>query len=537
MKRIFWIVLALILTIGVLAFAAWQAYTPGDDLFRPSKINEMAEYLNKKYGYDVSVADCTYFRKEDYSYHDAFPSGITYDVPNIAIFDYQGKRITVTDRNGFMGDDVQLGDIEDLFLPDYFTERTGIETAYVEVRRSYNGNIKDETLNELLHHTFNIKITPENVEEFVQLLWEVDSLELIFYYKPTEDIDTQVQKITHELGFLQNHSNLENLRFYITADKYLRISNHSGRVGSQTEDENNRESDEGYVWAHAHVGNEVEHYYPASESSYYYDAQLNSFVVGGYCMLDRGYSGGFGNRDVTKINNFGVVDLSDAKLEEYLQEMVNYGQYRGYTVLFRAGEAEGLANKITIADGDKAWNFRWGSGPIELYTFKHGRLLELKTAYECGYLSPADMDSILQVHKENFSSKHNCNYEIEPEELSTELRAEILECFHDWFGTAYTGEFDDADTIGAFQYYGTFSDYVILMHAGSCYAISEVEIGGRMFRWGSYPLELFAYQNGKALTLQEVYEAGGITEADLDAILQRHKEYFATIHRWDHDTP
>lgn len=164
MKRIFWIVLALILTIGVLTFAAWRAFSPGDDLFRPSKINEMAEYLNEKYGYDVSVADCTYFRKEDYSYHDAFPSGITYDVPNIAIFDYQGKRITVTDRNGFMGDDVQLGDIEDLFLPDYFTERTGIETAYVEVRRSYNGNIKDETLNELLHHTFNKKITPENVE-------------------------------------------------------------------------------------------------------------------------------------------------------------------------------------------------------------------------------------------------------------------------------------------------------------------------------------------------------------------------------------
>ena len=536
MKRIFGIVLVLILTIGALIFAAWQAYTPGDDLFRPSKIHEMAEYLNDKYGYDVSVADCTYFRKEDYSYHNAFPSGITYDVPNIAIFNYQGKRITVTDRNGFMGDDVQLGEIQYLFLPDYFTKRTGIDTAYVEVRRSYNGNIKDETLNELLHHTFNKKITPENVEEFIQLLWEVDSLELIFYYRPTEDIDTQVQKITHELGFLQDHSNLENLRFYITADKYLRISNHSGRVGSQTADENNRESDEGYVWAHSHVGNEVEHHYPASESSYYYDAQLNSFVVGGYCMLDRGYSGGFGNRDVTKINNFGVVDLTDAKLEEYLQEMVNYGQYRGYTVLFRAGEAEGLANKITIADGTKYnWTFCWGSGPIELYTFKHGRLLELKTAYECGYLSPADMDSILQVHKEYFSSKHKWNYDIEPGELSEELRAEIIACFPEWFGSGYNEKYDDADTIGYFQYYGTFSDYVILLCAGPCYAISEEEIGGRVFRWGTYPLDVFAYRDGQYRTLREAYEAGDISDADLDAILQRHKEYFATIHNWDHD--
>lgn len=442
MKRIFWIALALILTIGVLTFAAWRAFSPGDDLFRPSKINEMAEYLNEKYGYDVSIADCTYFRKEDYSYHDAFPSGITYDVPNIAIFNYQGKRITVTDRNGFMGDDVQLGDIQYLFLPDYFTERTGIETAYVEVRRSYNGNIKDETLNELLHHTFNKKITPENVEEFVQLLWEVDSLELIFYYKPTEDIDTQVQKITRELGFLQNHSNLENLRFYITTDKYLRINNYSGRVGSQTANENNRESDESYVWAHAYVGNEVEYHYSASESSYYFDAQLNSFVVGGYCMLDRGYSGGFGNRDVTQINNFGVVDLSDAKLEEYLQEMVNYGQYRGYTVLFRAGEAEGLANKITIADGTKYnWTFRWGNGPIELYTFKHGRLLELKTAYECGYLSPDDMDAILQVHKDHFGKYYIGGYEAAQPRMFDydrfQVTREEVEAQHQKYGKKY----------------------------------------------------------------------------------------------------
>ena len=101
----------------------------------------------------------------------------------------------------------------------------------------------------------------------------------------------------------------------------------------------------------------------------------------------------------------------------------------------------------------------------------------------------------------------------------------------------FSGKYDDPDTIGLLQYYGTFSDYVIFMQAGAGCAISEVEIGGRMFRWGMYPLVFYAYRNGETFTLQEVYEAGNITEEDLDTILQRHKEYFATVHHWNYDTP
>ena len=71
--------------------------------------------------------------------------------------------------------------------------------------------------------------------------------------------------------------------------------------------------------------NDVEHFYPAGESGYYQNVTTNRFLAGGFCILDRGYSGGFGDRPVEKINGFGVVDLADAALlEQYSQEMVSY---------------------------------------------------------------------------------------------------------------------------------------------------------------------------------------------------------------------
>ena len=505
-------------------------------VYPPSIIVDGQRYLKEKYGYDVKSLSCIYARTADDSWHgDRLGFGQNFDVPNIAIYDYEGRHIVVTERDGFFGDDAQLEELN-VLLSAYFSKLTGLDTAFVEVRRSHNGNIKDETLNELLHHSFNEKLTEENIGQFVDLLWQVDSLELIFYFKPADDITAQVRRITTALRPLDIHTNLESLRFYILADEALNIHYTPPRALTQTDDENSREPDEGYIWGHYHVTNDVEHFYPAGESSYYQNVTLNRFLVGGFCILDRGYSGVFGNRPVEKINDFGVVDLSDKTLlEQYLQEMVSYGQHRGYTILFRAGE-EGDFAKLTIADGDKyAWDFRWGGGPVELYAFKHGQLLDLKTAYDCAYLSPVDMERIFQTHKAHFQENHKWNYDIEPGELSDELRAEIIACFPEWFGSGYNEQYDDADTIGYFRYYGTFSDYVILMCAGPCYAISEEEIGGRVFRWGTYPLDVFAYRDGQYRTLQEAYEAGDISDADVDAILQRHKEYFATIHNWDHD--
>lgn len=280
------------------------------DVPPPSIVVDGQRYLNEKYGYDAASLRCIYARTADDSWHgDRLGFGQYYDVPNIAVYEYGDRHIVVTERVGFFGDDAQLEELNAL-LSNYFSGLTGLETAFVEVRCAHNGNIKDETLNGLLHQSFHEKLTEENIGQFAELLWQVDSLELIFYYKPTDQTDAQLRDITAALRPLRSHQNLVSLRFYILADEEMTLHYTQPAVLRQTDDENSREPDEGYLWGHWHVTNDVEHYYPAGESSIYQNVTLNRFLAGGFCILDRGYSGGFGDRPVEQINDFGVVDLS-----------------------------------------------------------------------------------------------------------------------------------------------------------------------------------------------------------------------------------
>lgn len=407
-----WIILAAILILVVVIIVIALFTTPEykkENTFRIGKIDKMAAYLNEKYGYSVTAADCIYFRKEDYSYHDAFLYGTTYDVPNIAIFDYNGKYITVTDRSGFLGDDAQLEELNGLIC-GYFEETLDIKAEFVELW-SISGGI---SYNHVLFHSYNQKLTQENIAQFMECIWSSEAdYKLIFYFKAEENLDQQLDHITTKLYSLCQYENLRSLRFYVSDMEDLIVHYKNPAVHLQTAEENARESDEGYIWGNYHVINDVEHHYPISEAAVYQVTEFNTFLCGGYCKLDRGYGAAFGDREIQTVNHFGVVDLSDAALAGYLEEMVSYGEYRGYTVLFREGPAEALSH-LTIADGDKyRWTFHWTTGPVEIYAFKHGRLLELKTAYECGYLSPDDMDQILQAHKDYYAQRYNSDY---PEE-------------------------------------------------------------------------------------------------------------------------
>ncbi len=90
-----------------------------------------------------------------------------------------------------------------------------------------------------------------------------------------------------------------------------------------------------------------------------------------------------------------------------------------------------------------------------------------------------------------------------------------------------------AEEIG--EYYGTYNGYIVLMDAGMLAVISNREIGGRLFRWGSGSLILRAYKDGQVYDLEDVYQSGGIDDGDLDKILEKHKAHFALHHNWDHD--
>lgn len=113
--------------------------------------------------------------------------------------------------------------------------------------------------------------------------------------------------------------------------------------------------------------------------------------------------------------------------------------------------------------------------------------------------------------------------------LSDSLRAEIVAFY------GKEGKYDDEDTVAGKQYYGTYNGYVILMDAGQLDVLTEMEIAGRVFQWGSGRLMLDAYKDGQVISLKELYQGGGITEADLDQILENHKAHFSQVHNWDYD--
>ena len=408
MKRKHWrtvvivaIVLVFYICIAVFAdrFAGHGKYVP-DTRF----IGQMAQYLNEKYGYNVTEEDCVYFREADYSYHKAPIMGWQSDVPNIAIFDYDEKTIVTTERNGFFGDDGQLGELNEL-LCGYFGELTGLDIAFVELRESANGNVQDWTLNELLHHDYNKLLTSNTIRDFMDQAWQKDAdYHLILYLKAEEDITAQVDKITQKLSVLKNYQSLRTMVFYITDMDEPNVLYTPPWALGRTDLQNAGERSEEYIWGHYHVVNDVEHHYPAWEGSIFYDVPYNTFVTGGFWTGSRFHSAGFGNREKTQVNYFTVVDLSDDKLDEYLQEMVSYGQFRGYTVLFQAGNQEGESSFV-ISEGDMyRWEFQWETGPVKLYTFKNGQLLDLETAYNCAYISYADMDAILAQHEAHRSA-------------------------------------------------------------------------------------------------------------------------------------
>lgn len=166
----------------------------------------------------------------------------------------------------------------------------------------------------------------------------------------------------------------------------------------------------------------------------------------------------------------------------------------------------------------------------KMYIYSSGQFYQLQEAFDAQLISDAD----IAVIYDNYYSAYP--YMLEElrlldgcqADLSDQMRNEITAYY------GYTGT-DDADTVAGKQYYGTYNGYVVLMSSGQMAAIANVDIGRRIFKWGSSALVLEAYKDGQAQPLKDVYEAGGITDQDLDKILDAHKAHFKEVHNWDYD--
>lgn len=163
---------------------------------------------------------------------------------------------------------------------------------------------------------------------------------------------------------------------------------------------------------------------------------------------------------------------------------------------------------------------------FSLCSYVDGEIYELAEVYKNGMLTKAQLGEIfkrhIQAEMENDSSGENSQI------LSDTLRME-LEIYY----RAEDENFDE-NTIAGKKYYGTYNGYVILMDAGQLDNVTEMHIGGRVFKWGS-SMSLYAYKDLVEYPIDTLYEAGAITDADLNQILENHKVYFAQEYNLDYD--
>jgi hypothetical protein len=411
MKRKIWIILIIsLILVTIAAICLGSANSAFKKASQTKQIDKMAQYLNDKYGYDVSADDCIYFREQDYGHHIKFIYKVKNNIPYIAIFENNGERITVTDRQGFLGDDGQLDEVSGL-ITEYFERLTDLPIEYVELKSKFEN---DKLVNEILHHEFNEKLTEKNIGQFVEhMANRHDTVNALLYFKAEENLQSQLEEITSKLESIDELGLDGSIRFYITDMDELHVQYNAPMVHLLTESSAKFQSNEDYIWGNYQVVNDIEHRYTSGYGPNFTiaDVEYNSFVAAGYYVPYEDNPHEFVERQIEIVNDFGVVDLSYAALVDYLKEMESYGVWHGCTILLKAGNDEGNTT-LTIDGGNKKqWCFRWNTGSMELYAFKHGRLVELDQARVYHWVDNDDLDEILEKHKENFEAHYNKDYE------------------------------------------------------------------------------------------------------------------------------
>ena len=246
------------------------------------EINKMANFLNDKYKMNIQESDCIYYREQDYTRHSGiFGNSFTYNIPYISVFKINNKRITVVDRKGFISDNRQLKDINDILI-NYYYQKTGIKFDYIEFNKSYGGSStgNDNIINSVLQTKFNTLITDKNIEQFLNYVLQESDLSISFYIKDNSvnDMETLKYNIINELEYLRNYTNIEIIKVY----------------GYEGELAINHEEIE-FPNEHKDYGTSSDDYYDGYKfGCYYIDSSSTKFTFSLIMDLDRGYTSGTG---------------------------------------------------------------------------------------------------------------------------------------------------------------------------------------------------------------------------------------------------
>lgn len=246
------------------------------------EIDKMANFLNDKYKMNIQESDCIYYREQDYTRHsDIFGNGSTYNIPYISVFKINNEQITVVDRKGFISDNRQLKDINDILI-NYYYQKTGIKFDYIEFNKSYGGSStgNDNIINSVLQTKFNTLITDKNIEQFLNYVLQESDLSISFYINDNSvnDIETLKYNIINELEYLRNYTNIEIIKVYgyegelAIKHKEIEFPNEHKDYGNSSDD-----YDDGYKFG-----------------CYYIDSSSTKFTFSLIMDLNRGYTSGTG---------------------------------------------------------------------------------------------------------------------------------------------------------------------------------------------------------------------------------------------------
>lgn len=186
------------------------------------EINKMVSFLNNKYDINIKESDCIYYHEQDYTRVTAFlglEDRITYNnIPYMAVFKNGNELIAVVDRKGFISDDRQLKELNDILI-NYYYQKTGIKFDYIEFNEAYNDSYegKNKIINEVLQNDFNELITDENIEQFLDYIFsQATDLSISFYIKDNNENNIESLKcnITNELEYLRGYPKVKNVDVY-----------------------------------------------------------------------------------------------------------------------------------------------------------------------------------------------------------------------------------------------------------------------------------------------------------------------------------
>lgn len=275
---------------------------------KKEEIYKMADFIKDKYNLDFEAKDCVYYREEDYSRHsDLFGNGTTYNIPYIAVFEHEKDRITVVDRNGMLSDNGQLDELN-YYIGRYFEKRVGSNIDFVQIRKTGNGNIEDDTINHILQSKFNEKLTEDNINDFMKEVFKEENLEFIFYVKDSADREDLINRVTTKLGYLKDYHNIERVMVYIYNKEEELVVNSIEKEFNDEYEQYMTSDDyyDDYKFGYYYVPNDFEYFYSDSESSVLKDEKFNTFVASAYYNLDRGYGSNQGDKQYEIVNGWYI---------------------------------------------------------------------------------------------------------------------------------------------------------------------------------------------------------------------------------------